>query len=570
MLVIRRAMGVIRDGSISGVLPSEKVFAVNYPGYPSSIERALVTLGGTQGIAKAREAPSNSLELHFRPEDPYSHPVTAEVMPCNQFLLKLSKHNTNADERQISEVSEDKICADIVGHVSEAYYFNGMADYQHVLAVHADVARKKKRNWADMEPQFEKHGLIDADQEDLMILLPPLFSLKNTQENVVLKASVSANVKRRQEGVVQHRWEMNLEPSLGIDFYVNDILIIQRFILFFVRIMIFAALTFIHVPKKINWEKFIREGTEERKCQMAVCDLFDERPIWIRQSLSEHLCNKGFKLSINSIKRFLFRAAYYFSNGPFLRFWIRKGYDPRKDPESRIYQRIDFRVPPPLRSYCDSCTAARLRHKWEDLCGFRVFPVKCQTSFQLFELVDDYIQQEIKKPLTQTSCTLATGWFPPRILNILRLRVAVRFLSVYPNPGADSFLKSTSIRLEKSERAINVIKENIVDKDGIDVEKEMSNDEIDDMEDDIEDENEDDDFDAYEGLDVGGDGADFLPESYIYQENVSKIYLQELFGSFPNNGGSSNELQDAENSDGEYHIFDGSNSEDDGDGDDDY
>lgn len=34
--------------------------------------------------------------------------------------------------------------------------------------------------------------------------------------------------------------------------------------------------------------------------------------------------------------RLLFRAAYYFSNGPFLRFWIRKGYDPRKDPESRM------------------------------------------------------------------------------------------------------------------------------------------------------------------------------------------------------------------------------------------
>lgn len=31
----------------------------------------------------------------------------------------------------------------------------------------------------------EKRGLIDADQEDLMILLPPVFSLKNIPENVV-------------------------------------------------------------------------------------------------------------------------------------------------------------------------------------------------------------------------------------------------------------------------------------------------------------------------------------------------------------------------------------------------
>ncbi|MFS7935137.1 putative transcription factor IIIC subunit Tfc1/Sfc1 [Helianthus anomalus] len=79
-----------------------------------------------------------------------------------------------------------------------------MADYQHVLAVHADVARKKKRNWAAVEPHFEKHGLIDADQEDLMILLPPLFSLKNTQENLVLQPSIYASQKKKHEGVVQH------------------------------------------------------------------------------------------------------------------------------------------------------------------------------------------------------------------------------------------------------------------------------------------------------------------------------------------------------------------------------
>jgi len=52
--------------------------------------------------------------------------------------LKISKHNTEGgtsetdaishlkeDEAQVSEGSEDKIYADIVGRVSEAYYFNG-------------------------------------------------------------------------------------------------------------------------------------------------------------------------------------------------------------------------------------------------------------------------------------------------------------------------------------------------------------------------------------------------------------------------------------------------------------
>lgn len=43
---------VIRDGAVSGVLPETAVFAVHYPGYPSSTARAIETLGGLPEIAK--------------------------------------------------------------------------------------------------------------------------------------------------------------------------------------------------------------------------------------------------------------------------------------------------------------------------------------------------------------------------------------------------------------------------------------------------------------------------------------------------------------------------------------
>ncbi|KAF5945825.1 hypothetical protein HYC85_016053 [Camellia sinensis] len=168
---------------------------------------------------QARSLQSNKLGLHFRPEDPYSHPAFGELQPCNNFLLKITKklfgmakmlrtltgyqhsctesvkNDQHVDECQIDsitaptevkaqlpeEVQED-LSADIVARVSEAYYFN---DYQHIVAVHADVAQRKKRNWADMEPQFEKCGLMDVDQKDLMILAPPLFSIKDVPEKVV-------------------------------------------------------------------------------------------------------------------------------------------------------------------------------------------------------------------------------------------------------------------------------------------------------------------------------------------------------------------------------------------------
>lgn len=43
---------VIKDGAVSGVLPAAEAFAIYYPGYPSSTERAIETLGGLPEIAK--------------------------------------------------------------------------------------------------------------------------------------------------------------------------------------------------------------------------------------------------------------------------------------------------------------------------------------------------------------------------------------------------------------------------------------------------------------------------------------------------------------------------------------
>nr|XP_027122143.1 general transcription factor 3C polypeptide 5-like [Coffea arabica] len=477
-------MGIIKDGTISGNLPANTAaFAVNYPAYPSSIARAVETLGGTEAIAKARSSESNKLELHFRPEDPYSHPAFGELHTCNNFLLRISKDrvsnaqdpelrkrvssSSSADpvsleqhescsgsiettaeaESQVVEERQEHLSADIVACIGEAYHFNGMVDYQHVIAVHADIAKRKKRNWAEF---VEKGGLMDVDQDDLMILVPPLFSLKDRPEKIVLKPCIHSSSKTKQEDMNQHHQERNMEPSLALDIDIEEI------------------------PKKVNWEKFIPEGSEQWVLQNTVAELFNERPIWVKDSLSEHLLDKGLEFGENMLKRLLFRAAYYFSTGPFRRFWIRKGYDPRKDPESRIYQTMDFRVPVPLRSYCEANSASslqekrrhervalpftimrrsyQLKHRWEDICAFRAFPYKCQTSLQLFELADDYIQEEIRKPSNVEAFSKATGWFSANVLETLRHRVAVRFLSVYPNAGAEAILKSECDLFEKSKK----------------------------------------------------------------------------------------------------------------------
>ncbi|MED6207955.1 hypothetical protein PIB30_040380 [Stylosanthes scabra] len=236
-------MGVIKDGTISGVLPHTRGFLVHYPGYPSSVSRAVDTLGGIQGILKARSSEPSKLELHFRPEDPYSHPIFGELRPSNSFLLKISKTrdthdakhdnsmsqnrtengmqknqpeseqvaNDNKIEDRTSANEEGNLCADIVSHFPKAYCFNGMADYQHVIPVHADVARRKKRNWSEVEePHFDKGGLMDVDNEDVMIIVPPLFSRKDMPNDLLLKPPAVLSSKLGEEESVPNNVEVNL------------------------------------------------------------------------------------------------------------------------------------------------------------------------------------------------------------------------------------------------------------------------------------------------------------------------------------------------------------------------
>ncbi|KAM4105598.1 hypothetical protein ACB094_04G003700 [Castanea mollissima] len=481
-------MGVIENGTVSGELPSNEAFAVHYPGYPSSTSRAVDSLGGAQALLKARSSPSNKLELRFRPDDPYSHPAFSELRPCNNnFLLKISK------TQSIEQNSDAELAADIVARVPQAYHFEGMVDYQHVVAVHADAARRKKRNWAEVEePHFDKGGLMDVDHEDVMILLPPLFSPKDVPENIVLRPPPTLSSKTKQDEFAEQCWKMFLT------------------------------------------------------------NLFDERPIWPKESLNERLLDKGLSFTIEMFRRHLSRIAYYFSSGPFLRFWIRKGYDPRKDPGSCLYQRIDFRVPQPLRSYCDAITDKGLKHRWEDVCAFRVFPYKLHTSLQFFELADDYIQQEIRKPSTQTTCTFGAGWFSEHMLDCLRQRVKFEKLKKECNKDA--------LKLHEEHQQANT--EPAGDEDIM----EPNN-----VEDDEEDEvdNAEDELDGYEALDLAEKEGEISlqTQSYLNMENISRTHLQELFDSFPSTEVGDNNINEANSSDEEYQIYepdsDGNYSDDD-------
>ncbi|PVH34993.1 hypothetical protein PAHAL_7G082600 [Panicum hallii] len=407
----------ITDGAASGTLPAAEAFAVHYPGYPSSPARAARTLGGLPAIAKVRSSdPGARLELRFRPEDPYCHQAFGESRASTGLVLRLSRRKGDAAPR-----------AEVVARVRTAYHFEGMADFQHVVPVHAAQVRKRKRsNSQNDNEHLDKTRHQETDDGDVMMLVPPLFSVKDRPTKIALLPSSNAVSKSMHRGVVQERWEMKVGPTLALPFNIQV------------------------VPGKINWEDHVRKNSVDWDWQMAVCKLFEERPVWPRQSLYERLQDDGVHVSQNQFKRLLFRAGYYFSTGPFGKFWIRRGYDPRKDPDSRIYQRIDFRVPPELRNLLRTKDSGS--QKWAEMCKLEVMPSQSFIFLQLFELKDDFIQEEIRKPSYQSICSRFTGWFSKPMMKTLRLQVSIRFLSLLPSEEAKSLLRNAHELIERSKK----------------------------------------------------------------------------------------------------------------------
>jgi general transcription factor 3C polypeptide 5 (transcription factor C subunit 1) len=77
-------------------IPPVRVYSVEYPGYvqPTSVPEAVRTLGGQQALERAfrkSSKPDAFLELRYRPDNPFAHPIAGEVVQTNSILLKVVK-----------------------------------------------------------------------------------------------------------------------------------------------------------------------------------------------------------------------------------------------------------------------------------------------------------------------------------------------------------------------------------------------------------------------------------------------------------------------------------------------
>ena len=98
----------------------------------------------------------------------------------------------------------------------------------------------------------------------------------------------------------------------------------------------------------------------DRKLLEHLRKCFDERPVWSRNALIYRLgCLR------QDIRHLLTSCAFYYNNGPFRGMWVRFGYDPKKHPESKVYQTLDFRLKAMFARQIEGTTMGNVYHKSE-------------------------------------------------------------------------------------------------------------------------------------------------------------------------------------------------------------
>ncbi|KAH7343258.1 RNA polymerase III transcription factor IIIC subunit-domain-containing protein [Rhizoctonia solani] len=333
--------------------------SIEYPGYISpnttSVNHAIHTLGGQKEVQKAFAEGGRILELRLQPDNPFAHPVTGDVVGTNKLLVKVVvRRRKRADRMDESEDGENEAgqsgdkgkgkaqadgedqgtySAEVMGLIPKTARFRSMADFQYqpdeddyVVQMRRamdklDVDAIRSFEFKPLQENYEEEG-----KSQLQLIPPPLFSRQGIPQHY--------NLKQNPMSVIHS----TIDPRTGEE--------TRRYIH---KHRIKGSLA----PAAISWDsetvptsppQQILDAKSQTKPHLLaqLKQLFEQRPVWSRIALiNQFPALEG--REIQNTKAHIGLVAYTFSDGAWRDTLLRFGYDPRKDPEARFYQRVYFR-----------------------------------------------------------------------------------------------------------------------------------------------------------------------------------------------------------------------------------
>ncbi|XP_066142371.1 general transcription factor 3C polypeptide 5 [Euwallacea fornicatus] len=296
---------------------SNPLIRVEYPGYVKNIDKALESLGGIEGVQRGLER--KKLPLTFHPKSEYMKGCIGDRDHNIGFLIKVRRNK-----------STKEVTYEVIGACDTNFKFHRMCDFQFLPLLVKDGPE-------------HKHSEVDYLHNKVILeKLPTLdwFNKKEDTNSLFLTSAVFARFDLPQAQFKSNTYDTfnsmfrSDAPQLP-DFSRRKLK--EKLTVYSVRVAINQNCTIPTNPTP--------EALQNVKAKLLQRDLkqakkaFEERPIWIKSALM-HCAN----LKAESAKIVLPAVAYNCLNGPWRSCWIKFGYNPIIDPNSRIYQILDFRV----------------------------------------------------------------------------------------------------------------------------------------------------------------------------------------------------------------------------------
>ncbi|KAJ3381547.1 tau 95 subunit of transcription factor TFIIIC [Lobulomyces angularis] len=304
-------------------LPQMEFFVVEYPGYVNNIDNVLQTLGGIGEIQKGflkEELPH--INLKFRKNDIFSHPVVGEVVTTTNLVLKtVTRRN-----KLTGNISSTK--HEVVGVATKTARFRHIADYQFIPNQADSMVKlaKSLNEWNIEEIENAKLTSDKGKTRYMKTIPPPLFSrapwagyYNFRQSDAVKKVIVKEGDKEPEVKLVKRRH--NTKNIISHKFKSGE-----------------------DVPQapsqKISDNFLLNQTPQVLEIKDLIYQKFELRPIWTSLALFNNINN----ISSREIKKVLPNVAYFAATGPWRDSWIKYGFDPRVEKSSISYQVLDVRI----------------------------------------------------------------------------------------------------------------------------------------------------------------------------------------------------------------------------------
>ncbi|KAJ2320489.1 tau 95 subunit of transcription factor TFIIIC [Coemansia sp. RSA 2611] len=308
-------------------IPKQTVFAVDYPGYVANTDNAIQSIGGSKKLARDVNREDRPLvELRYRYKDPVSHSIKGQVVPTENLLIKVTRRIKKPKSGAPGDEPQVKTTTKVIAVIDKTARFRKLSDFQYIVPKDDPLSRIStalRDIDIDCIKELGSGDVFDKALDAKNSYMPapcidrhgwPSQFRPRTQEEA--EKLIDEQAPNDENGVR----DVRKGGFHGISIRFGDQEVPTR-----------------PSPESEEYRKLIPPEVLEKAENILL-----QHPVVSRNAVEVLLpvadCD-GIK---NNIVMPIF--AYLMENGPWRSCWIRLGYDPRKDPESRKYQVLDIRT----------------------------------------------------------------------------------------------------------------------------------------------------------------------------------------------------------------------------------